>query len=542
MKRLILSFFFLCYLSALHATLTMQVDKRTVGLHDTVTLTLSSDQPQSNAEPGLTPFEPYFRLLSTSHQISYQIINGVTEVSNQWTLILLPKKTGQCHVPALTMGNEKTATGIDIIVTAKTANASRPSQQATDMSSDDVFIQTQVSPTSGYINQQILYTVTVYTRRHLINIDYTPPHANHALIMPLDQGRRYQTELHGEPYSVEELQYAFFPNQSGTLHITAPKLKAMTYDMLPQPIDVQGHAAHIAIHPAPISQTPFLPTSSLTLSETFEPALTEIKQGDTFIRTITLAAKGLPAAYLPVPTVTGQGFSAYPSAPVLKNTQSKHGMVGTVSMTIPYLFNEPGQQTLPAIQIQWYHPETHQLKTTTLPAHVIHVIGTLSAQTKSNKPTSPPPQPHQTIAPSPWMISTLALLVLLSMLLIAFFFYRKKTLPPTTTKTSAATRQKIRQQLRQACLQNDPKMAYHWLLVWARETWPTRTITHLHHLADGIDHSELKAELEKLNQHLYRPHAATKWHGAVLWKLIEHTAKQRQKTVTIPSPPLLNPP
>ncbi|MCX7115665.1 MAG: BatD family protein [Gammaproteobacteria bacterium] len=534
MKRWILSFFLLCHLSLTHATLTLQVDKHIVGLHDTVTLTLSSDQAQSNAEPDIRPLAPFFKTLSTSHQISYQLINGVTEVANQWIFILLPKKTGQIQVPPLTMGTEKTETGIEITVTPRANDTTDSSQQ--DTRNDDVFIRTQVTPTSGYITQQLLYTVSVYTRRHLINVDYTPPHAKHALMIQMDQGRRYQTELRGEPYSVEELQYAFFPNQSGTLTISAPRIKAMIYEMLPQPIDVSGQTTRIPIHPAPTTQTPFLPTESLTLSETFDPARMEVKQGDTFIRTITLTAQGLPAAFLPVPKVTGKGFSAYPSAPVLKTMQTQQGLISTVSITIPYLFNEPGQQTLPAIHIQWYHPKTHQFNTASLPAHSIQVIGSMPPQVSPNEPPkahAPPPS-----TPSPWIFSTVALLALLLILLMTFFFYRNQQ-PKTTTSTPPELK-KIRKHLRQACLQNDPKMTYHWLLEWARTTWPTYTITHLHHIADCIDHPELKEELEKLNQQLYSPNAAKQWHGAALWKIIERSNKTIRVSASKPILPQLN--
>lgn len=63
------------------------------------------------------------------------------------------------------------------------------------------------------MNQQIIYKVTLYNSKHLLDADYQGPQVENALLIPLGQEKRYQTQKNNINYLVEEQNYAIFPQK-----------------------------------------------------------------------------------------------------------------------------------------------------------------------------------------------------------------------------------------------------------------------------------------------------------------------------------------
>lgn len=539
---------FFLFSSITFAQMTMTVDSTKINLNDTITLTLTSDNPKIQGQPNTHLLEKEFTILSTEHRVNFNFINGVAQSSNEWVYILFPKHTGIIQIPPLSVGKEIAPQPITIEISETPIQSTQPDNKNEIINTpDDVFIKTSAASSAVYVNAQILYTVKVFNRKHLLDVEYTPPEAPNSLVLPLDQTKHYQTTVGNNIYAVEELQYAIFPNQSGTLTITPPQLKALVYDIVPEHIKISGQTVQLTVKPAPANLSSFLPARSLSITEQVDPQQIQLNQGDTLTRTLTLNAVGLPASLLPTLTFNGQGYAAYPSPPQLKNTQSEQGIIGESTIRVTYLFDKPGSITLPALAIKWFNTKTRMAETAQLPARTITILpnktkvhSIINASPTSTAPTSPtvPVKPF-----SIWMISTLLLTLIVLIMLIKQLSSRAKkdidrkneTLPSLQATTS---------RLKQACMQHDAKKAARELLQWATLTWPNQSFLHLKQVEAQCGDNALTIEIDRLIQTLYRQTDTHRWEGKKLWGAFEAYLKQKKSTrgkAKKPTLPGLNP-
>jgi hypothetical protein len=529
------------------AQVTMKVDNTKMSLNDTLTLTLISDNPKIPGHPNISVLEKDFTILSTEHRLNYNFINGVAQSSNEWVYLLFPKHTGIIRIPPLSVGQEAAPTPLTIeITTAQTQSQPQNNQNVAIDTPDDVFIKTNAATSAVYVNAQILYTVKIFNRRHLLDVEYTPPEAPNSLILPLDQTKHYQTTVGNNIYTVEELQYAIFPNQSGTLTIQPPQLKALMYDLIPEHIKIQGQTLQVTVKPAPAHLASFLPARNLSITEQFDPQNIQLNQGDTLTRTITLSAAGLPASLLPPLNFSGKEYAAYPSPPQLKNNQSEQGIIGESTIRVTYLFDKAGPITLPALEIKWFNTKTRQPETTQLPARNLTIIPnkTIAHSVSSHPPSSP--TSATAISPvSIWMISTLLLaLILFFMLIKRFVSFPHKQVEGISKNENLPSLQQTKSLLKQACMRQDAKTAARQLLHWANLTWPNQSFLHLKQVEEYCDDEALAVEIDRLIQTLYRQAETHHWEGKRLWKAFEtyikiaKSARRRTKKQALPG---LNP-
>jgi hypothetical protein len=532
MKRgfLVLFIFLLSNLS--WAQLSMKVNAPTISLNDTLTLTLTSTNPQTQGQPNISLLDKDFNVISTEHRVNYNFINGVAQSNNEWTYVLFPKHAGTITIPPLSIGREVATSGITVVITtASSETSSQPAQNTQVDTPQDVFIKTSAKAKTAYVNAQILYTVKVFNRRQLIDVVYTPPEAANALVLPLEQAKHYQTVLDGNVYAVEELQYAIFPNQSGVLTIQPPQLKAIMYDLLPEHIQIKGQTLQMNVKPAPTHIKSFLPALNLNITEQFDLKDTQLSQGATLTRTIILHAVGVPASLLPTLNFSGKGFSTYPSPPELKNEQSTQGIVGKSSTRITYLFNTPGDHTLPGIEVPWFNTQTQKTETATLPPHTFTII---ADKIEAHTTTIPQPTELNTVfgfsnPVTIWMISTLVLVLILLALFIKRFLSRPLLTKQTEMKENPAhlSTRHIRQQLKQACHHHDKKEAAQALLQWASIKWPSDQFLHLKQITAHCHDSALAQEIDHLTEALYRQMDLQPWKGEPLWEAFEHYTNEK---------------
>jgi hypothetical protein len=522
------------------ANISMKVNEPKISIHDTLTLTLTSDQASASGQPNLHPLQKDFNLLSTEHRVNYQFINGAAQSTNEWILILLPKHPGKIVIPPLSIGQETAQQSLMIEVSSEAS----ATQLTSDLNQDNILIKTQISPTSAYVNAQILYTVKVYNRFHLVDVEYTPPQADHALIIPLARGNQYQATHHQKIYAVEELNYAIFPSQPGTLNISPPTIKALMVDLVPQRVHAEGKPRQITIQTLPAGSDQLMPAHGLTLEENFPQPDTPITQGSSIQRTIKIKAYGVPASLIPNLNFDGPGFSAYPSPGESHDEQNAQGLVGEKTIHVNYLFNQAGSITLPELKLTWFNTKTKQQEHATLLAHHFNVTADASLNTANTAPnpttssSQSAPSPIKSITPPSFVINTNLWIILgllissLSLVYIAALIrsYRSKfkTMskhPEPRQDVSLPVRQ-IKNQLKQFCLNHQPKQAATELLKWANTRWPKQDFLHLKQVALQCQDQNLAQQIQILTEILYRPMKPVEWRGELLWKAFEAYTKR----------------
>ncbi|MDP1604583.1 MAG: BatD family protein [Legionella sp.] len=521
MKRLIMTFMLL-FSSYTQAELSLQLDASKIQMGQTFHLTLILDEPTSSALPDLTPLQADFKIVGTERSTSYNIINGKTSSTNQWIILLTPKRTGMLTIPPIEFGQAQTKATTIEVTDGKTTSASSSDTQK------DVMLLTSVSNEHPYVNEQVIYTVKLYNSQRLLDATYQAPTIENALLISLGDSRRYQTSENGRLYTVEEQQYAIFPQKSGELTIRAPAFSALIYNGLTQQINVRAPETKLTVKSIPTNYNgkDWLPAKEILLREKYDRNTNTLTQGSTLVRTVTLQATGLPAELLPALSFTSDDtFSVYTDKPKESNTLRQNDLLGSTTVKVTYLLNKPGKIVIPAQELPWFNTVTGKEEQARLPELIIEVSALPGSSAPVDKAIEEPakqvrPQPLSTIekpvvlvehSSSAWW---LAGCFALAWLITGLLWWRSRWVA-----SSKKSRAKTLNQLHDACLASEPESAREALLQWAACQWPDAILLNLAEVANLTPDLKLKREINELAKALYNKgcHA---WRGDELWRCI----------------------
>ena len=210
-RQSVVVFVCLLYAASAVATVTARVDRPTVDINESFTLEIVVDS-NTDLEPDLTVLEENYFVGQVSKLSNTSIINGDIRRSLTWTVMLMPKATGEQFIPAIELGNER-SNPVRILVNEQT-NA--PPGEA------DVFVTSEVDLEETYVQSQILYRIRIYrgvpTRQPALR---EPSITGVETLAELaGDERQYEAVLNGRAYNVIERVIALYPQESGVIHIS----------------------------------------------------------------------------------------------------------------------------------------------------------------------------------------------------------------------------------------------------------------------------------------------------------------------------------
>lgn len=401
-----------------YAAVSASLNRSAINTGDTTTLRISTSGDDTDKQPDLTPLQKDFKVLGTRSSTQIQIINGQRSDQHEWLIELAPVTQGTLTVPALTVGNSKTA--------ALTLQVSAQPAAATAQAGQPVFIRSAISPSQGdtYVQQQILYTTRLYYRVPLIEGSFSAPKLGDALVEQLGEDKQYSTTIDGQSYQVVERRYAIFPEHSGKLSIAPTVFSGRTVSATGQSSSFGGfdsamqqmlrqsgfngqfiggtpfgdpgkqvrlgsNAITLDVKPRPAgySGAHWLPTEKLVLQDSWADAPPVMHTGEPITRTLTLDAKGVEASQLPDIALKGSdALQVFPEQPKLNNHTDGDWVYGRSEQRFTYVVSQPGKLSFPAVQVSWWDTLNHKQQSTVLPAREIVVE---AAGGKSSSPTAP---------------------------------------------------------------------------------------------------------------------------------------------------------
>ncbi|KTD11646.1 KQDN repeat-containing protein [Legionella gratiana] len=531
MKKLLIIGFFCLFSLVVNAEIQVQVEPSQVSSDTSFRLILTQDNLQ-NGIPDLTPLQKDFMILGTEHRMNYSITNGQAQSSSEWTVTLKAQKEGKLTIPAIKIGNEYTAP-ITINVTAASTT---PQSTSTDNSNQQqrLYLTTSVNEKKPYVNQQIIYKVTLYNSKHLLDSDYQGPQVENALLIPLGAEKRYQTQKNNINYLVEEQNYAIFPQKSGSLKIKSPVFTALIYDFNPERVKTEDKTTHLEVQPIPkeFSGKTWLPAKDIKLTEQYENSEQTITQGNTLIRTITLQGIGIPAQLLPALTFTEiDGVNVYPEKGKDKNQVIQEELIGRTEIKVTYLFNKSGKITIPELKLPWFNTETGKEEIAVLPSKLIDVtasatmpVPSTSQTTVTNNQDELPPttkiNKSNTANQFNWGWLVAALFAFAWFVTLILWGWQKHYKNSQKGQYKATLNE-----LHKACMQANPQHARDALLKWASLHWPDVSILNLTDLTQLTTDVAFKKQIQNLSQVLYKNHEKVLWRGDELWCSIQQMKK-----------------
>jgi hypothetical protein len=533
-------------------TIDAFVDRSAIRENESFTLTFEADGSVDDA-PDFSPIETYFDIVNQGKSSNMSIINGSVSHTTSWKLALMPRKTGHFIIPAISFGQDKSKP-----LTINVLPASAPSTKQ----DSDLFMETEVSSNTGYVQAQLIYTIRLYRAVDISSGSLSEPKLSDAdaVVIKLGEDKTYQTTRNNRRLVVTERRYAVFPQQSGQLtiepieftgQIAAQQRSLFNFDPMPfssgRTERLFSKKIKLNIQPIPDSfkQGQWLPAAQLYLSDEW-PDNRKFKVGDPVTRTIILKVQGLTSSQLPqIKQPEIEGLKQYPDQPVLKDNQQSSGITGTIKEKIAIIPTQAGTFQLPEINIPWWNTQTNERELATIPARTIHVIAGAAAQSaptqpqptatdnpsgdqaaqqtlnKSNITQSAPPQ-----TPYVWIIIS-GFLALGWIATLAIWYLRSrsnKTENSEPADENLKTLKQARHQLKAAIDKADKNDAKQALLEWARAYWPARTITNIGQI-EALVSPQLQIHIQNLNKVLYDAKSPT-WQAASLYDELVAFEKQ----------------
>ena len=508
----------ICIAQVQAASFTARVDRTQLNAGESVELVLESDDTAQFSVPDLTPLEPFFELLSSKQ------VNRLTDSERpvtQWILTLLPKQTGFVIIPPLSLG-ELQSTPINLSI-SEFKNIGLPTLEP-------VYIDAQIDQESVYVQAQLLLTLRVYHAVPLFaDSNLTPLLIDTARVEQLGKPRTFEQHINGVRHGVIEVNYAIFPQQSGPFEIP-PQIFSATlaghdpHSLTPfstrpgQRIEVKSARIPVQVKSIPDSYPKdalWLPAQHIGLEQTWTPP--SIIAGSAATRLLKLSAQGLPSSQLPafVPE-PARTYKIYIDKPSFSHQFTEQGLVSSRDERHAFVFQTAGHYQLAPIKLPWWNTGLDQLEYVELAQQELQVLAQPTDQELAQLTATNSPSPAVFLLPQQQLLLWQSLSVLFMLLSIMGFglWWRARHQPavPVIASGSGPSLRSLQDDLKRACLANDPTRTRQALDAWARQ--------HPETLANiSARNSALEAALDSLNSALYSE-SDSNWQGLELWQAI----------------------
>lgn len=583
-----LGFFALGVSATSEAALRAQLERDSVQVGDTLTLSIESEGMQSGDRPNLTPLGKDFDVLGTSSSSETTFVNGNRSDRTRWLVRLQPRHTGTIDIPPITVGSEHTAP-LELKVT-------QAPPQASNRAARHVFLEIEAAPAGKaiYVQQQVPYTVRLYYDDTIQTGDLSAPEPANAIVEQLGEEKHYTATHDGREYNVIERRYAIAPEKSGALHIPPATFRGSAViaqdhpsdadpgdDLMKrflrdsplandpffkgnlgagmefgeeEPVTARGQEIALDVQPRPAAALGnWLPAEQITLHDDWQDNPPQFKIGEPVTRTITIEAKGLTASQIP-PLSFAQPANArlYPEMPDNQSRTDGNTIFGISKQSVTYIPTAQGRLDIPPVELAWWNTRGNIQDRAVLPAREFNVApGAIEAQSNAapSSPAGVATQAGALTAPMtadhpgqnaslmermwnrwPWFAGGLALL---AMILPTILIRRSRRVGPKVVQRGAPSasvpqRRSALRALHRACFANDGHAAAQALLDLARAEWPDDPPRGLSALAARLEAGGV--EIVSLDRTLYGTHGS-RWQGAALWHVF-HRGLQPKRSKT----------
>ena len=415
----------LCSLPAFAVGLQASLDRSHIVEGETVMLRLSVPG-QLGTTPDLSPLMQDFEILDRSQSTRMQVINGYASSSQEWQLILGPKRTGNLLLPALQAGQQQTQP-LTLVVT--------PAQQVAQTGASlPVALEVEASPLTPYVQGKVIYNTRLWVSVPMTRTNLGDPEGHGVVIEPLGDFKRRTLRRGGKEYLVVERSYAIFPQQSGPLEIKGPVFtgelaqsdkssqgrrsplfggsdpfarldRLLGGGSLPQRsrmFYMRGRNISLDVQPQPAGASqPWLPAEAVNLEEAWSLNLQQLRVGEPVTRSVTLNARGVTGAQLPDLTFDSvPGIAIYQDKSQVQTRTTGAGLLARKVFKAAYVPSWAGTHQLPEITLSWWDTYANQQRVARIPARTIEVLpGAGGAGTGPPRQTTP--APAKTLDPQP---------------------------------------------------------------------------------------------------------------------------------------------
>jgi len=509
----------------------LQVSPNPVQINEAFKLTFTASE-KLDGPPDFGPLKQDFDILNQQQGSRSSWVNGKTTQTISWVLNLMAKRSGTVTIPAIEFGQDISAP-LSIVVKPQASEGEQAGK---------LFLRVSASPEIVYLQSQMIYTWQFYRRADVSvgSASLSEPQLDDAIRLPLGENRQFSTKVDGVSYIVTEGRYAIFPQQSGDLRIPPLVLTAEVYESAQngnsffrlqssatRRIRSEAIELEVLSPPEVYNAAQWLPAMQLELTEKWSNDSLQAKVGEPLTRTLTLRATAALKSQLPdiKLDIKDENLSRYADQPVLAEKPFLNGVSSLREQKVALIASQPGQYTLPAIEVPWFNTQSGKMELARLPQRTLTITAAPQANVETSMPPVVPGRGDQKVAPDKtdaaiargdsgfWPI--LAAVLGSGWLLTLFILFRMKRSQSGEPLPVSASRQisQAKAELQRACDRNEPKAAQQALLKWCQLHYGAASLSEL--IAEAP--AQLRDELVWLESALYARDTPD-WQGAALWQ------------------------
>ncbi len=472
--------------------------------------------------------EADFEVLDIKSSVSRMFESNKAFHRMRWRIEILPRSPGKLRIPPLQVGEVFTPVLMLEVVP----------QSAQLNSANNVQVELQAEPERPYVGQQTRIVIRVIHNIPLLDGDLIEPTIDNADIYSHGPDSRYSIFRDGREFQVLERNLSIVARLPGEIRISPANYRGLIQSAIgasatgstaaTRRINRTSEALFLEARkpPSEFSGSTWLPARELGLDQHWDQISNELQVGDSLGLTLGIEAKGLPAEALPADllSIDSGKVRVYADQETRSNRFDGRELVGRLEQRFVVVITEPGEIQLPAISLKWWDVEQEVERIAALAGKswTVSVPETGEAGIDTaDKTTSWYGTGSRglviTLARSnwPWYAGIGATLLILGLLISI------KSVRVRMSESIAAmlAGRRNRQLFKQACISNNPVLAFRELITWGRARWPNDNINGLYQIRIRIKSSALAGELGRLDKALYADHAAT-WQGQPLWRLV----------------------
>ncbi len=385
---------------AAHAEIRAWLDREQVGLGETATLNIETDEAGADA-PDYSSLMRDFDLSGNTSSRQFEMINGQGRTRVLFAVALQPKREGLLTIPSLAVGKQRTR---PLTLTA-TAASTAPARAG-----GPVFIETEVDDSEPYVQQAVGLVMRLYYAVPLLSgqLELDPPEG--ASLQRVGEDLQYAREIQGRRYNVIERRMLLIPERSGTLTVAGARFSGRGaggfFDEMfgdgQRELRANGPPRILKVQSAPAdAPQPWLPLRNLQLRYVAAPQQARAGEAATVI--VEATADGATGSQMPeLQLAGGDGAQVFAEPAQSDETFADGRPQVKVTRRFSVVPARAGDLALAPLRLGWWDVRSDSARTAALPGLRLKVAP--GAGGGADVPASAPsPNAAPASAPSRWI-------------------------------------------------------------------------------------------------------------------------------------------
>jgi hypothetical protein len=399
-----------------------------------------------------------------------------------------------------------------------------PACLAQPASAAEPILRVTVDPPRVIVGQSTVLQVDVLAPNYMTKPPVAPDFQLRNAVTRAGSTINMSEQHDGTTYAGVRFEFLIYPQEPGSYAVDGQKV-SITYAAEPPAtreaeLKVPRIAFEAFIPDGAQALDPFVSATALELKQEIRKSSDALKVGDSVIRTVTIAADGIPAMLLPPVTfVATDGAKIYPAQPDLQDRFDRRTdrLSSTRVDEATYMLERPGDFNLPAVELAWWSVRGQRIERARIEPVVLQVADDPSLKADAGSAGTSPSRLRSVLAylADHWLI---ALMILAALAVVAW-------ITPGAVRALLAWNRKRREayrasercafaDLEAAARSGDAGKTYFALLAWLQRfarAGPAHTIASFKAAARD---PELDREIAVIEQCLFaRNQVGPAWNG-----------------------------